>query len=88
MMINKKKKLHVALFYAKRRANKQQYIRMAQEIRQICRKLRKGKNVSQIAEDLEEDEIRVQAICNEAVRFAPDYDEEQVVKVVLEQAEA
>ena len=60
----------------------------ARLIRQICRKLRKGKEVAQIAEDLEEDEARVQAICNEAARFAPDYDEEQVVKAVLEQVEA
>ena len=57
-------------------------------IRQICRKLRKGKNVAQITEDLEEDEIRVQAICNEAARFAPDYDEERVIKAVLESVEA
>ena len=57
-------------------------------VRQICRKLRKGRTVAQIAEDLEEDEIRVQAICNEVARFAPDYDEEQVVKAVLGSVEA
>ena len=57
-------------------------------IRQICHKLRKGKEVAQIAEDLEEDEIRVQAICNEVARFAPDYDEERVIKAVLESVEA
>ena len=51
---------------------------------QIFRKLRKGKTVSQIAEDLEEDEIRVKVICDEAARFAPDYNEEQVIKAVLD----
>ena len=53
-------------------------------IKMICRKLRKGKNVGQIAEDLEEDEIRIKAICDMAKAFAPEYDEEQVIKAVLE----
>ena len=52
-------------------------------VRIICRKLRKGKDPMQIAEDLEEDEARVRAICNEAERFAPDYDEEQVFEAVM-----
>ena len=48
-------------------------------ISQICRKLRKGKTVEQIADELEEDEARVKAICDAAEEFAPDYDEEKVM---------
>ncbi len=53
-------------------------------IRQICRKLRKGKDAAQIADDLEEDEIRMGVICGIAKEFAPDYDEEQVIAAVRE----
>ena len=56
-------------------------------VRQICRKLRKGKNISQIADELEESEIRVQVICDTAAEFAPDYDEEKVIKAVLNPVE-
>lgn len=49
----------------------------------ICRKLRKGKDAEQIAEDLDEDEIRVQMICNIAEKYAPEFDEEQILKDVL-----
>ena len=58
--------------------------REEQLIRMICRKLRKGKTIPQIAEELEEDEARVSAICNEAAEFSPDYDEDKVIKAVLE----
>ena len=61
--------------------------REEQIISKICRKLRKGKDVAQIADELEESEIRVKAICDTAARFAPDYDEELVIKAVLEPAE-
>ncbi|WP_049962312.1 hypothetical protein [Oribacterium sp. FC2011] len=58
-----------------------------QLISMICRKLRKGKSVIQIADELEEDEIRVQSICDTAAEFAPDYDEEKVIKAVLNPVE-
>ena len=48
----------------------------------ICRKLRKGKTVEQIADELEEDEVRIQVICDAAEAFAPDYDEERVIQAV------
>ena len=48
-------------------------------IRQVCRKLRKGKEIWQIADELEEDEARIKAICDSIESFAPDYDEEQVI---------
>ena len=51
-------------------------------IGQICRKLRKGKSVVQIADELEEDEARIKAICDAAEAFAPGYDEEKVITTV------
>ena len=56
-----------------------------QIIRQICRKLRKEKTVSQIAEDLEEDETKVKTIYDAAAKFAPDFDEEKVIRSVLKE---
>ena len=49
-------------------------------IRLVCRKLRKGKSAEEIASDLEEDEIRIRIICNQAQNYAPNYDEEEVIK--------
>ena len=51
-------------------------------IDQICRKLRRGKDVPQIADEVEEDEIRVQLISDIAGRFAPDFDTDQVFEAV------
>ena len=48
-------------------------------IKLICRKLRKGKDYEQIAEELEEDETQIKAICDMAEEFAPEYKEEQVI---------
>ena len=53
-------------------------------IKKICQKLRKLKSIHQIAEELEEDEKTVKEICDKAAKFAPDYDEEKVIKAVLE----
>ena len=53
-----------------------------QLIKMICRKLRKGKDAEQIADELEEDEIRVKVICDAAAEYAPDYDEERVLAAV------
>ena len=50
----------------------------------ICRKLRKGKDVAHIAEDLEEEVSVVEAICNAASEFAPDYDEKKVFEKIME----
>lgn len=51
-------------------------------VSQVCKKLRKGKSIPQIADELEEDEIRIQVICQTAEKFAPDYDEEKVLEAV------
>ena len=48
-------------------------------IRKVCLKLRKGKEIWQIADELEEAEARIKAICDSIESFAPDYDEEQVI---------
>ena len=48
-------------------------------IRQVCRKLRKGQDYVEIAEDLVEDEAHIKAICDAAEKYAPDYNEELVI---------
>ena len=48
----------------------------------VCRKLRKGKQLKQIAEDLEEDESSLKSIFEVASGFAPDYDEQKVIAAV------
>jgi hypothetical protein len=52
-------------------------------VKQICRKLRKGKNLSQIADDLEENESNIKAFFDTVAAFAPDYDEDQVIKAMF-----
>ena len=47
-------------------------------IKQICKKLSKGKSVSVIADEIEEDEAFVDEICAIAEKYAPDYDEEKI----------
>lgn len=46
----------------------------------ICRKLQKGKNPAQIAEDLEEDAAIVEKICQAAAGLAPEYYAEEVYR--------
>ena len=50
---------------------------------QICRKLRKGKSVVQIADELEEEIPYVEDICRTANNYAPEYDENKVYKAVM-----
>ncbi len=57
--------------------------REEQLIEQVCKKLKKGMAVDRIAVELEEDELRIQAIVNAAQKYAPDYDVEKIVKDVL-----
>ena len=51
-------------------------------IEQICKKLRRGKDVEQIADEVEEDITRVQTICDIAERFSPEYDPDKVFAAV------
>ena len=52
-------------------------------IMQSCRKLRKGKNPSQIAEELEEDLPVIQNIVITAADFAPDYDTDAIFALMI-----
>jgi hypothetical protein len=47
-------------------------------IEQVCKKLKKGKSIEQIADDLEEDSHRIEEIVRAAVPFAPEYDPKQI----------
>ena len=47
-------------------------------IKQVCRKLAKNKEISQIAAELEVNETDVEKICLTAKKFAPEYDPEQI----------
>ena len=49
-------------------------------IESICKKLRKGKEVKTIAEELEEDINVVEEIYKTAQKFEPEYDVEEIVK--------
>lgn len=49
-------------------------------IQLICKKMRKQKPISEIAEDLEEEIQIIQPIYEIAQNFAPDYDYERVYK--------
>ena len=53
-------------------------------IRMVCRKLKKGKSVEQIAEELEEEEARIQVLCDAARDFAPEYDERKILAAVMQ----
>ncbi len=44
----------------------------------ICKKLRKGKDVEQIADEVEEEVARIKKICDVAQAFGPEYDTEKV----------
>ena len=52
----------------------------AKLINQICRKLQKNKTSETIAEELEEDLSVVKHICEVAEKFAPDFDEREIMK--------
>ncbi len=44
----------------------------------ICRKLAKGKTIPEIAEALEQPEDVIQELCEKAIEYAPEYDEEKI----------
>ena len=52
-------------------------------IRQICRKLRKNLNLQEVCKELEETEEVLGPIYEVAMRFAPEYDEAQILKELL-----
>ncbi|MCR5801046.1 MAG: hypothetical protein K6G57_01795 [Lachnospiraceae bacterium] len=48
-------------------------------IENVCKKLRKGKSIEQIADELEEDPARIKDICDAASKFAPEYNADKVL---------
>ena len=55
----------------------EQGIRLSLFLR-VCRKLAKGKTPLEIAEALEEPEDVIREMCEKAVEFAPEYNEEKI----------
>ena len=51
----------------------------------VCRKLRKGKTVDIISNELDEDVMLVNNICNIASSFAPNYVEEKILDKYLDE---
>ena len=49
-----------------------------QLIEMVCRKLKKGKDASAIADELDENPKMIDRICQAAAQTAPDYDYEQI----------
>lgn len=47
-------------------------------IKMVCKKLSKGKQISQIANELDEDASKVKIICQAAEAYAPTYDARQI----------
>lgn len=52
-------------------------------VNQVCRKLAKGMDASEIADMLEEETDMIQNICNAAGKYAPDYDIESITEELL-----
>lgn len=46
---------------------------------QVCKKMRKGKSVEEIADELEESEKEIQCIYEVAKELVPGYEEEKVI---------
>lgn len=55
--------------------------RIAGRIEQICKKLRKGKSLETVAEELEEDIESMRPLYELALKFAPDFDETAVIEM-------
>ena len=50
----------------------------------VCRKLRRGMEPEQIAQELEEDEESIRQLCEIVAPYAPEYDSSQVLKAVMQ----
>ena len=51
-------------------------------VEQICKKLKKGKGIPQIADEVEEEEELVRKICDIADSYGPEYDADKVFAAV------
>lgn len=54
----------------------------------VCKKLVKGKNIAEIAEDLEETEEVIGQICNMARKYAPDYNVDEIYKKLYQKKDS
>lgn len=54
-------------------------------ISKVCKKMIKGKQAAQIAEELEEEVAVIEKICEAAEGFAPEYDEEEIYEKLHEE---
>ena len=52
-------------------------------IHKMCIKLKKGKSLEQISEELEETYSVIEGIMKKIEEFAPDYDEEKIIKTLF-----
>lgn len=55
--------------------------RIEERVEQICKKLRKGKSLETVAEELEEDIESMRPLYELALKFAPDFDEHAVIEL-------
>ncbi len=53
-------------------------------IKQVCTKMKKGCSIPVIADALEEDEAHIQEIYDVAIRYAPEYDAEEIFKEITD----
>lgn len=53
-------------------------------IRQVCNKLAKGKNITQIIDELETDNNKIEKICQAVASFGSKYDDEDILRFLKE----
>lgn len=52
-------------------------------ISQVCKKLIKNKSIEQIADELEEEMDAIEKIVEKVAPFAPDYNEDEIIKALF-----
>ncbi|MCD8216528.1 MAG: hypothetical protein LUD01_00515, partial [Clostridiales bacterium] len=58
---------------------------MQSRVELICKKMKKDQSIPAIAETLEEDESRIRRIYDVALKYAPEYDVEKIVRELRNQ---
>lgn len=79
------RKKHMALFDDWKGFDVQEERRKGEElklIKQVCKKILKGKLPDLIAEELDEDEEHIREIYDTAIKFAPDYDADKIFEAL------
>lgn len=73
-----------------RRISREEGLRQGELLKlvaQVCKKIKKNCSVAEIADILEEDETTIQNIYDTALHFAPEYDVERIVSMLIENQE-